>query len=97
MEVPPQLAWLVPVIAPFLIGLLVGMVIKRGLKLVLAIVALVLLLSFTGYLSLAVQDLYEKAMEILPRLYETGKGYLDALPYAMPTFLIGLVVGLWKG
>ena len=97
MSVPPELAWLVPIVAPFLTGLLVGAIIKRGLKLILAVVALVLVLCATGYLSFSFKDLWDKAMEFLPRLYESGKGYLDALPYSLPTFLIGLAIGLWKG
>ena len=97
MSVPPQLAWLVPIAVPFLIGLLVGAIIKRGLKLVSAVVALVLVLCATGYLSLSFKDLWDKAMEFLPKLYESGKGYLNALPYSVPTFMIGFALGLWKG
>jgi len=37
---------------PFIIGLLVGFVIKRTVKLIFMIVALILVLAATGYVSL---------------------------------------------
>ena len=97
MAVPPEFAWLVPVVVPFVIGLLVGAAIKRALKLITVVAALVIALAVTGVLNLTLHDLYEKAMKYLPRLYETGRAWLDALPYQSATFLIGLALGLWKG
>ena len=97
MSVPPELAWLVPILAPFLIGLFVGIIIRRGFKLMLAVVALVLVLIATGFVSLTFRDLYDRAMEVLPRLYDLGRGYLNVIPYSVPAFLVGLALGLWKG
>lgn len=97
MSVPPEYAWVVPVIVPLLIGLLVGAIIKRTIKLVLAAVGLVILLIATGYLTLTYLDLYDSAMKLLPKVISTGQGALDVLPYSSATFLIGLALGLWRG
>jgi uncharacterized membrane protein (Fun14 family) len=97
MSIPPEIAWLIPIIVPFIIGLLVGFVIKHALKLVLVLAALAIVLVVTGTLSVGFSDLYDKAMEFLPKLYDTGRGWIDVLPYSSVAFLIGLMVGLVKG
>ena len=50
MSIPPEVAWLIPVAMPFIIGLLAGVVIKKGFKLLIAVVALVIVLVATGVL-----------------------------------------------
>jgi len=96
VTVPPEIAWLVPVIIPFIIGLLVGVIVKRAVKLIFAIVALVIILIVTGAISLGFSDIYDKAMEFLPKL-TGGGGIIGILPYSSAAFLVGLALGLWKG
>ena len=97
MEIPPEVAWIVPVVVPFIIGLLVGAAIKRALKLMMIIAALVIVLVATGAISLTFRDIYDKAMDFLPRLVDLGGGLRDVLPYSSVMFLIGLALGLWRG
>jgi len=97
MSIPPEVAWIVPVVVPFIIGLLVGAVIKRALKLIVVIAALVIVLVATSAVSLTFRDIYDKAMEFLPRLIDLGGGLKDVLPYSSVAFLIGLALGLWRG
>jgi len=97
MSIPPSIAWLVPIIVPFIIGLLVGSLIKHALKLILVIAALVIVLVVTGALSIGFADLYDKAMQFLPKLSETGSAWINILPYSSVAFIGGLVIGLWKG
>jgi uncharacterized membrane protein (Fun14 family) len=97
MSIPPEIAWIIPIFVPFIIGLLVGVVIRATLKLVIFIVALVIVLVATGVLSLTFTDLYDKAMEYLPKLYNSGHSWLNVLPYSSVAFLIGLALGLWFG
>jgi uncharacterized membrane protein (Fun14 family) len=97
MTVPPEFAWIVPVVIPFIIGLLVGFIVKRTVKWIFCVVALVLVLAATGYVSFTFQDIYDSAMSFLPKIIETGMGLKDVLPYSSATFLIGLALGLWKG
>ncbi|MEM2192217.1 MAG: hypothetical protein QXG38_01215 [Candidatus Hadarchaeales archaeon] len=97
MSVPPEIAWLLPVAVPFIIGLLVGAIVKKAVKLLIAIVALVIVLIATGAISLRFQNIYSKAMEFLPKIYESGSAIINIIPYSSAAFLIGLAVGLWKG
>jgi uncharacterized membrane protein (Fun14 family) len=85
---------MIPVILPFIIGLLVGAIIKRGFKLLIVVIALIVVLIATGVLSLTFSDLYTEAMKFLPKLYDVGVGLLNVLPYSTITFAIGLVLGL---
>ena len=95
--IPSEIAWIVPVVASFIIGLLVGAIVKKAFNLLVLLIALVVVLVATGALSLTFHDLFDKAMEILPKLYEAGSGWLNVLPYSSVTFLLGLAIGLWKG
>jgi uncharacterized membrane protein (Fun14 family) len=95
--IPPEIAWLVPVVIPFIIGLISGFIIKRTVKLIFLIVALIIALFALGYVSLTFQDVYAKAMEFLPKIIELGGGIQNVLPYSSTAFLIGLALGLWKG
>ena len=97
MSLSNEIALLIPLLLPFVIGLLVGVVVKHGLKLLVAIAALVIVLIATGYLNLTYQDAVNKALQLLPKLINTGQWVLDLLPYSAATFLIGLALGLWKG
>ncbi len=97
MSVPTELAWLVPIAVPLLIGLFVGSIVRKSIKIVFPIVALLIVLVATGYITLSYQDLFDRAMSVLPRVINTGEGYIDSLPYTSSSFLIGLAVGLWKG
>ena len=93
MTIPAEIAWLIPLVLPFIIGLLVGAIIKKGLKLLVLVVALVIVLIAAGLLSITFSGLYSEAMTILPKLYDLGHGWLNALPYSTVTFLVGLALG----
>ena len=97
MVTPPGIAWIVPVVVPLLMGLLVGVIAKQSVKLTFSILALVVLLVLTGFISLTFQDVFSQAMKVLPPIIDTGSGLIDALPYSTITFIIGLALGLWKG
>jgi uncharacterized membrane protein (Fun14 family) len=94
MTIPPEIAWLIPVVLPFIIGLLVGAIVKKGLKLLIAVVALIIVLVATGVLSLTFSSVYDAALNFLPQLYDVGSGLLYVLPYSSVAFLIGLALGL---
>jgi uncharacterized membrane protein (Fun14 family) len=93
MSIPPDIAWLIPVVLPFIIGLLVGVIVKKGFKLLIAVVALIIVLVVTGILSLTFAGVFAEAMKFLPKLYDAGHGWLNVLPYSSVAFLIGLALG----
>ena len=93
MSIPPEIAWLIPVVMPFIMGLLVGAIIKKAFKLLILVVSLVIVLVTTGMLSVSVSGLFDTAMTFLPKLYDVGIGWINVLPYSSVSFLIGLVLG----
>jgi uncharacterized membrane protein (Fun14 family) len=93
MSVPPEIAWVIPVVLPFIIGLLVGAIVKKGLKVLMLIAVLVIVLVATGVIGLTFSDVFDAALQVLPKLYDVGAGWLNVLPYSSITFLIGLVLG----
>lgn len=93
MSIPPEIAWIIPIVLPLIIGLLVGAIIKKGFKLLMLVVVLIIVLIATGALSLTFSDVFTEAMKFLPTLYDAGAGWLNVLPYSTITFLIGLVLG----
>ena len=97
MSVPVELAWLVPIAVPFLIGLFAGSIVRKSIKVIFPIVALLIVLVATGYITLSFQDVFDRAMSVLPHVINTGQGFIDSLPYSSSSFLIGLALGLWKG
>lgn len=97
VTIPPEFAWIVPIVVPFIIGLLVGLIIKRAITLILALTILVVVLIATGYVSFTFKDVFDKAMEFLPKIIDLGGSLQNVLPYSSATFLIGLLLGLWKG
>lgn len=87
---------LIPIIIPFLIGLICGLLVKTALKFAIGIVALAVVLSWGGYAGFpSVQELFNKAQNSLPKLFGEGKGLLNSLPYTAPSFVVGLLVGIW--
>jgi uncharacterized membrane protein (Fun14 family) len=93
MSIPPEIAWIIPVVLPFIIGLLVGAVLRKAMKLLILVVALIIILVATGILSITFTGLFAQAMQFLPKLYDVGHGWLNVLPYTSISFLIGLALG----
>ncbi len=86
----------------FLIGLFVGIIVKKALKLGLAILSLIILLSATGYITLNPQHVFQGVIQYAFQPGTTAAasqaaGLVSILPYASAAFLAGLAVGIWKG
>lgn len=92
MNVEAILALLIP----FIIGLLVGAIIKKAFNLIILGVALVIVLIATGAISLTYKELYNKALTVLPKLWNGAQGWIGILPYSSIGFLLGLAIGLWR-
>jgi uncharacterized membrane protein (Fun14 family) len=96
--VPEEVAWILPTVVPFIIGLLVGVIVKRALKLILVVIVLIVVLAAIGYVQLpSTEELMKAALTYLP-LIQSGAGpLLNFIPYTSISFIIGLLIGLWKG
>ena len=100
MVLPPSLSitFLVAAIAPFLIGLLVGIIIKSAIKIGVAIAVLLLILIGLGIVSpdqvlKPILSLLQSGSALTNRVKEIA-GYL---PYSSLAFIIGLAIGFFKG
>jgi len=88
-------------VTTFIIGILLGVIIKRAIKLALGIVALVALLAVTGYLNLAwsmpsantIYYVFNAAQPVASQ----AVGLASLLPISSVAFLAGAAIGLWKG
>jgi uncharacterized membrane protein (Fun14 family) len=83
------------------IGFLVGVVLKKTVKLGLAIIALVGLLVATGYIKLNLSDTTKttiyRAFSQAPPIISHASSLASILPITSAAFLIGLAIGIWKG
>ena len=97
--IPPEFAWILPIIIPLILGLIVGIIVKRALKLILAIVLLLAVLFVIGYtLALpSLTDIANSALKYLPQIWSGASPFINLLPYSSIFFIIGLILGLWKG
>ena len=89
------------VIVTFVVGLLLGFVVKRVFKLAVAIVALVALLVVTGYVNLNQDELTKqtiyRAYSVYPTVVSTASQAATLFPLTSVAFLAGIGLGLWKG
>ena len=92
---------IVPAIVVLAIGFLVGLVLKKTVKLGLAILSLVGLLVATGYINL---QLSEPSTATIYRVFSQGQQaasqastFASILAVTSAAFLVGLALGVWKG
>lgn len=89
------------IIVTFVIGLLLGVVVKRVFKLAVAIVALVVLLIVTGYINVSQDELTKqtilRAASLQPTIVSTASQAATLFPITSLAFLAGVGLGLWKG
>jgi len=83
------------------IGFLVGVVLKKTVKLGLAIASLVGLLVATGYINLQLNESTKttiyRVFSQAPTVASQASGLATLLPITSGAFLIGLALGIWKG
>jgi uncharacterized membrane protein (Fun14 family) len=83
------------------IGFLVGVVLKKTVKLGLAILSLVGLLVATGYINLQLSDSSKatiyRAVSLVPTAASQASAVANILPITSAAFLVGLAIGIWKG
>ncbi|MGD0329746.1 MAG: hypothetical protein ABSB40_04765 [Nitrososphaeria archaeon] len=96
--IPAEYAWILPILIPLILGLIVGVIVKRALKLILVIVLLLVVLVAIGYLNLSsLTDIANSALKYLPLIWSGAGPFTNLLPYSSISFIIGLIIGLWKG
>lgn len=92
---------IVPSLVVLVIGFLVGVVVKRTVKLGLAILSLIGVLAALGYVNL---HLSGSTQETIYRVFSSAQpfanqatGIASILPITSAAFLVGLALGILKG
>lgn len=92
---------IVPSLVVLVIGFLVGVVIKKTVKLGLAILSLIGVLAALGYINL---QLTGSSQETIYRVFSSARplasqatSIANILPITSAAFLVGLALGLLKG
>ena len=81
-----------------LLGFLVGYIVKHIIKIAVAIVAIIIILIAIGAINPhTVIPSIETLTSYLPQIKEYVSQILPYLPYNSLLFIIGFVIGLWKG
>ncbi len=97
---PPDtsITFIVALLVPLILGFLVGIVIKSAIKIGITIAIIILVLIAIGVLTPA------QVLQPLLSLFRSGsslatkvRAVAGFLPYSSITFIIGLIVGFFKG
>lgn len=92
---------IVPALVVLAIGFLVGVVLKKTVKLGLAILSLVGLLVATGYINLQLSESSKttiyRVFSQAPAVASQASAAANILPITSAAFLVGLALGIWKG
>jgi uncharacterized membrane protein (Fun14 family) len=97
---PPDssITFIVAVLVPLILGFLVGIVVKTALKIGVAVALIILVLMAVGILT------PDQLVQPLIGLFRSGSSLAvkvrqvaGFLPYSSVTFIVGLVIGFFKG
>lgn len=92
---------IVPALVVLVIGFLVGVVIKKTVKLGLAILSLIGVLAALGYINLRIigssQETIYRAFSYTEPIANQAIGIASILPITSAAFLVGLALGILKG
>lgn len=92
------LTQIVSIVGLFVLGLLVGILVRKLLSVALIILAIVILAIALGYLSPAtLTSLLHYAGYAASIAYTKVQQFMSVIPYSSLAFIIGLVIGLIKG
>ena len=94
-------AALVPALVVLVIGFLVGVVVKRTVKLGLAILSLIGVLATLGYINLHLNGLSQETIyrdfSYVQPFANQATVVVSILPITSAAFLVGLALGILKG
>ncbi|MDP7976089.1 MAG: hypothetical protein ACP5T5_02640 [Thermoprotei archaeon] len=82
----------------FVIGLLIGLLVKKIISVGLLLLALVLLLMAIGYIHPSfTATLINYFRYYGPKALEEAQRISSLIPYSSVFFIIGFIIGVWKG
>ncbi|BCU67592.1 hypothetical protein HS7_10290 [Sulfolobales archaeon HS-7] len=93
-----QLSGIVTIVVTFLLGLLIGVLVKELIKVGIVLLIIVVLLYALGYIHPSfIQYALHQAGVVAQQAYSYAQEYKNIIPYTSIAFIIGFVIGLWKG
>jgi uncharacterized membrane protein (Fun14 family) len=93
-----SLEQIIQLVGPFVVGLLVGVLVKRIVSVAVVLAALFIALVALGYTSpQQVTQILQQIGYSAKDAVTTAMNLKNAVPYSSLAFLIGLAIGLWKG
>jgi uncharacterized membrane protein (Fun14 family) len=93
-----SLEQIIQLVGSFVVGLLVGVLMKRVVSVAVVLVALFIALVALGYMSpQQVAQILQQIGYSAKDAVTTAMNLRNAIPYSSLAFLIGLAIGLWKG
>jgi hypothetical protein len=81
-------------IFPFIIGLIIGYILKHALKILGAVIILVLLLLIFGYINVSlIEFFFKNLLNYGERAIEAARAVGNILPASSLLFLLGVAIG----
>jgi uncharacterized membrane protein (Fun14 family) len=88
----------IQLVVAFLLGLLIGFLVRNVIKIGLILLAIVIILIVAGYVTpTQVESLINSTLANFHSYVSSGQNYLSYLPYNSLAFVIGFIIGLVKG
>ncbi len=89
---------IISIVVTFVLGLLIGLLVKKLFGVGIILIAIVVILLAIGYLSPAtVEHFLETIGTQIPKAVSEAKSLSGYIPYDSIVFIIGFVLGLIKG
>ncbi|QXJ29513.1 hypothetical protein [Saccharolobus shibatae] len=89
---------IVSIVIAFLLGLLIGFLVKKIIQIGLILLAIVIILIAVGYIT--PQDVINFLHTLsarLPYVISSAENLKSIIPYTSLTFIIGFIIGIIKG
>ena len=93
-----SITFIAALVVPLVIGLLVGIIAKAAIKIAVALVVIILLLIAIGFIQ------PNQVIQPLVQLFRSGPSLISKvnqiagyLPYSSITFIVGFVIGFFRG
>ncbi|MGC8631697.1 MAG: hypothetical protein ACP5T2_04660 [Thermoprotei archaeon] len=93
-----SIAGLSGILISLVLGLLIGVIVKKVISLGLLLLALVLLLMAVGYIHPSFTASLLTYMQYYgPKAVADAQKIASLIPYSSIFFIIGFIIGVWKG
>ncbi len=93
-----SITFIAALVVPLILGFLVGIIAKAAIKIAIALVVIILLLIAVGFIQPS------QVIQPLVQLFRSGPSVISKadqiagyLPYSSITFIVGFVVGFFRG